>query len=129
MIRIVAALFLIAHGLVHLLWFVVPWNLMEVDGLPYSTNILSGRIDVGRGGIRFVGLLWVVAAVAFVVAGIALLFAIPWWWTATLGAALYSLFLCLLGLPVAKWGLLIDLVIMAILLLGRSYELSFLPFS
>ena len=129
MIRIIAGLFLIAHGLVHLLWFVVPWNLMEVDGLPYSTTILAGRIDIGRGGIRFVGLLWVLAAVAFVVAGIALLFATPWWWPATLGAALYSIFLCLLGLPVAKWGLAIDLLIVVILLLGRSYGLSFLPFS
>ena len=41
MIKIIVAILLVTHGLVHLLLFVVPWNLMEVDGLPYSTTILT----------------------------------------------------------------------------------------
>ena len=84
MIKTIFALFLIAHGLVHLLWFVVPWQITEVDGLPYSTTIFGGRFDLGTGGIRFYGLLWIVPTVVFVVAGIGLLFSAPWWWTLTL---------------------------------------------
>jgi hypothetical protein len=127
-IKTIFALFLIAHGLVHLLWFVVPWQITEVDGLPYSTTILGGRLDLGAGGIRFYGLLWIVPTVAFVLAGIGLLFSAPWWWTLTLGAVAISFLLCILRLPVAKWGALIDVLIAAVLLLGNQYGLTFLPF-
>lgn len=126
--KTVFALFLIAHGLVHLLWFVVPWQITEVDGLPYSTTILGGRLDLGAGGIRFYGLLWIVPTAIFVLAGIGLLFSAPWWWTLTLVAAAISFLLCILGLPVAKWGALIDVLIAAVLLLGNQYGLAFLPF-
>ena len=129
MIQTILAVFLILHGFVYLLWFVVPWNLMEVDGLPYSTKIFTGRVDVGAGGIRFVGLLWVLATIGFVVAGFGLLFSASWWWKAVLGATLFSLFLCILGLPDSKWGGLIDIIILLVLLAGKQYGLSFLPFS
>jgi hypothetical protein len=97
-------------------------------GLPYSTTILGGRLDLGAGGIRFYGLLWIVPTVAFVLAGIGLLFSAPWWWTLTLGAVAISFLLCILRLPVAKWGALIDVLIAAVLLLGNQYGLTFLPF-
>jgi hypothetical protein len=128
MVQVFVAIFLILHGLVHLLWFVVPWRIMEVDGLPYSTTIIGGRIDVGQGGIRFVGLLWILGAIAFVIAGIGLLFSAPWWWTATLLAAIYSLFLSVLGWPDSKYGALIDVLILAVLYFGNQVGLSLLPF-
>ena len=81
MIQVITAIFLILHGAVHLLGFVVPWKIMHVDGMPYTTTVLGGRIDVGNGGIRFVGLLWMLATIAFVMAGIGLLLLAPWWWS------------------------------------------------
>lgn len=128
MVKAVFALFLIAHGLVHLLWFVVPWQLTEVDGLPYSKTILAGRVDLGASGIRVFGLLWVAATIMFVLAGAGLLFSAPWWYTVTLAAAVFSFILCILGLPIAKYGALIDIAIVAVLLLGNQYGLTFLPF-
>ena len=80
----------------------------EVDGLPYSTKLLAGRVNIGDGGIRIFGLLWVVAAIGFVLAGIGLLFSASWWWTLTIGTAVFSFLLCILGLPVAKFGALIS---------------------
>lgn len=127
MIRIIFAIFLMLHGLVHLLWFVVSWQLMDVDGLPYTTTIVSGRVDVGESGIRVVGLLWALGMIGFVAAGIGLLFAAPWWFTVTIGATVYSLFLSVLGWPDSCWGALIDVAILVILLFGDRIGLSFLP--
>jgi len=119
LIQIGLAIFLILHGLVHLLWFVVPWQMTVVDGLPYRTTIFGGNIDVREGGIRFLGLLWVLATIGFVVAGLGLLFSASWWATAVLVAAVYSFLLCLISLPESKWGALIDVGIVAILLFGN----------
>lgn len=128
MLQVIFGIFLILHGLVHLLWFVVPWQITEVDGLPYSTTIIAGRIDLGGSGIRFVGLLWILGTIAFVAAGIGLLLSAPWWWALTIGAAIYSLFLCLLGWSESKWGALINVIISAVLIIGTQFGLSFLPF-
>ena len=66
--------------------------------------------------------------IAFVVAGIGLLFSAPWWWTVTLGTAVYSLLLSILGLPVANFSILIDMAIVAILLIGNRFAYTILPF-
>jgi hypothetical protein len=128
MIRVILALFLILHGLVHLLWFIVPWHLMTVEGLPYSTKIVAGRLDIGDSGIRFVGLLWALATLAFIVAGVGLLFSTSWWFVITVGATLFSLCLSVLAWPDSRWSALIDILILAILLIGNQMQLSFLPF-
>lgn len=113
--HIVFGIFLVLHGLVHLLWFVVPWGLMQVDGLPYNTTIMAGRMDVGDNGIRFVGLLWVIGTLLFVAAGVSLLFSASWWAVLTIIAALFSLFLNILGWPDSRWSALINVAILAFL--------------
>ncbi|MEZ4519632.1 MAG: ABC transporter permease [Chloroflexota bacterium] len=114
MVRWLFAIFLILHGLVHLLWFVVPWKLTTVEGLPYTTRILGGRIDVGDSGIRLVGLLWVVAMLAFVAGGLGVMFSAVWWPWVVVGATVYSLLLCVLGWPDTRWAILINLAILAV---------------
>jgi hypothetical protein len=121
LLRFFLAAFFILHGLVHLLWFVVPWQITTVDGLPYSTKVLMHRIDLGRAGIRVVGLLWLAATVLWVAAGLASIFGAVWWQALAAAAALYSAALCVLGLPDAKYGLAIDLAILLVLLLNRSF--------
>lgn len=62
-----AALFF-AHGVAHLVGFVVPWKLGSFAETPYHTTILSGRIDLGDAGIRVMGLAWLAAGIACAVA-------------------------------------------------------------
>jgi hypothetical protein len=114
MIRIIIAIVLMIHGLIHLLGFVVPWRLATVDGLTYKTTVLAGRFDVGERGTRVIGLLWLVAAVGFVAAGIAVLTLHPWWPALLLIIALFSLIITLLGWPEAQIGVLINLIILAL---------------
>ena len=128
LLQILTAIFLILHGLVHLLWFVVPWQITEVDGLPYRTTIFAGRMDIHENGIKLMGLLWAVATVGFILAGIGLLFSTSWWWSLTMGVALFSLLLNIINVPESKWGAAIDLVIIAVLWFGAQYQLTLLPF-
>jgi len=118
MIRIFVAILLIVHGLVHLLGFVVPWRLATVESLAYKTTLLSGNLDVGEAGIRVIGLLWLLAAIGFVVAGIAAFALHPWWRAVTLGVTLLSLVLCILDWPDTQLGVLINLVILGYLFFG-----------
>lgn len=36
MLQLVLGVIFILHGLVHLLWFAVPWQITTVDGLPIA---------------------------------------------------------------------------------------------
>ena len=121
MLHVMIGVFFVLHGLVHLLWFVVPWQVTTVDGLPYATTILAGRLDVGRAGIRIVGLFWLAATVLWLAAGLALVFAAPWWPGLAAAAAVFSAALCVLGLPVAKYGLAINAAILLLLVLNQSF--------
>ena len=122
MLKLAVGVFFVLHGLVHLLWFVVLWRITTVDGLPYSTTVLAHRIDVGDTGIRVVGLLWLVATLGWVAAGFGLIFLVPWWQGLTIAVALFSSALCILGLPEAKYGLLINLIVIALLFLGGRFQ-------
>lgn len=106
------------HGIAHLVGFVVPWRLAELQEAPYKTTLLAGAIDVGAAGIRVVGLLWLAAALAFVMAGAGVATLSLWWRSVTVYAAVFSLALSILGWPESKYGVAINLVILALLALG-----------
>jgi hypothetical protein len=112
MLRILAAVGLAVHGLIHLIGFVVAWRLVEVQGFAYSTTAAWGRIELGDVGARVVGLGWLLAAACFVAAGIGVwqraTWAAPW----TGLAAVVSLVLCVLGSPAAIRGVWIDVAIL-----------------
>lgn len=111
-----ATLFLTVHGLIHLMGFAAYWPLAEIQELPYKTTLLGGRWHVGAGGMRIFSLLWLLAAVGFVAAAIALVMHQGWWLPALVGVTLLSLALCALDWSVAFRGALIDIVILIALL-------------
>ena len=71
--RIVVAALLIIHGVAHLPGFVVPWRLVAPREMPYKTTLFAGLVNVGDAGIRVVGMLWLVAALALAMCGIGVL--------------------------------------------------------
>lgn len=109
--RIVIAIFLALHGFAHFAGFAMSFGLAE--SIPYRTTVLGGTVDLGDGGIRVIGVLWVLAALAFLTASAAAMTSQDWWITATLIAAVTSLVLCLLSLPEARIGVLLNLLILA----------------
>ena len=67
--RIALSVFFIVHGIAHLTGLLVPWQLAPSAEMPYTTKVLGGTADLGPVGIGMVSILWLLAAVAFVVAG------------------------------------------------------------
>ena len=107
--RLVAA-FLAAHAIAHLAGFAWPWWLME--SAPYAEPSPNGAMFSGDTAMAVMSSLWLVAAAAFMVAGLAVLDH----WRAcrriTTAAALGSLVLCLLSWPGSLLGIPINIAIL-----------------
>lgn len=69
-LRSVAAAVLAVHGLIHLIGFLVPWRIAQVEGFAYRTTALGGSVELGTTGAQVVGLAWLKIAVGFVVAAV-----------------------------------------------------------
>ena len=123
--HIIIGLFFIAHGVAHLVGFLSYWRLADFEEMPYSTKQLMGRFDAGETGIRVIGVLWLIGALAFIASGLGLIFLQPWWQTLTLYTTIYSLALSILGLPFSRYGLIINIIILGYLFLGD--RLGWLP--
>ena len=110
--RLALAALMILHGIAHLVGFAGSWHVGE---LPYKTTVLGGRVDLGDAGIRATGVLWLAAAVAFVIVGMGTALNYSWWARATMYVALASLALTIIEFPAAKLGLVVNLGILAVL--------------
>jgi len=119
--RIAIAILMAIHGVAHLPGFVAPWRLATLEGMPYRTTALSGAVEIGDAGVRAVGVLWLLAAIAFWVAAAGAALDTRWWGTLALGAALASMMLCVIGWPDARIGLPVNLLIVTALVLGRRF--------
>jgi hypothetical protein len=125
-IKNLLAIFLVLHGLIHLIGFVVPWKIIQTSEFPYTTTVLARKVALGAIGVRLVGLLWLLAAVLYVIAGYGLWTLAPWWQGYTLGVTAFSLVLCVIGWPEAQFGFYIDVVLLALLLFGGRIGIGFL---
>lgn len=118
--RFIIGLVLIAHGLAHRVGFVTTWRIGPGKNAPYNTTVLNGFVDLGEIGIRAMGILWLVAGLAFVAAGIGVTVAAAWGGIVTLDAAMFSLILGIIGWPDSRVGVFINVAILAYLgLVGR----------
>lgn len=109
------AVFLVLHGFAHLVGFAGSWGLSA--GIVPQTALLNGRIPLGIEAVRMMGILWAVLAAAFVFAAVGVARQEPWWATATIVIASASFTMCVLGLPDAKIGVFVNVVIIAAVLL------------
>ncbi|MCM3881975.1 MAG: hypothetical protein ND807_17845 [Vicinamibacterales bacterium] len=113
-LRIAMGVFLIVHGIAHLVGFVVPWQLMKAPDLPYRTTIFGGAIDVGAVGIKIVGVLWLILAIAVAGLGTSYL-ANRLSYPAALGIVGASLLMSIAGWPDARIGVAINAVLLVAL--------------
>ena len=117
--RFALSFLLIAHGVAHLVGFVVPWKLASMPEMPYRTTVLGGSVDLGHAGIRVVGVFWLAVAVGFAATGAALVLNKPWL-TAGVALACVSLVLCAMQWPDTRIGVAVNLFLLATLYVIRS---------
>lgn len=118
--QIIVGILMALHGVAHIPGFVVSWRLADLQGMPYHTSLFGGRLQVGDAGMRVVGILWLVAALAFVAVGIAAFFDRSWWMTAGLAVVVLSLALCATEIRAARVGVVVNAVLLGLLLALRS---------
>lgn len=111
----VFAVFLVLHGLVHVIGFTVPWRLGGLRGSEYSTAIVYRSIEVGDAIVKLIGVVWLAAAVALVVVGVMVWRGHALALRATVAVLLLSLAICAIDLPGSVMGLAIDVVLLALL--------------
>lgn len=116
--RFAIAMVFFVHGFAHTVGFVVPWRIAALEEAPYKTTILSGKLDIGHIGIRIVGLLWLLTALAFFAAGGLVIGRLEAWQPLTLSVTSFSLLLCVLGLPESRIGIPINIGILICILVG-----------
>ena len=110
--KIIAAIVLALHGLIHLMGTFAYLRILEIPSLPYKTIFLGGRIDLGEVGTGVFGALWGVAAIGFVVASIAMLTNRSWWRLVLLAVTLLSLVITILDSSLAFAGVVLNVVIL-----------------
>lgn len=121
--RIVLGVFLIAHGLVHLM-YVIPEPDQKAGNLQWPFHLdrswALSNLGLGQGAVRTVGLLLMIATIAgFALAGFALLASLGWWSAAAIVGAAFST--ALLGLyfhPLLVLGLAINAFVLSVAGLG-----------
>jgi hypothetical protein len=111
-LRIAAAAIVAAHGLIHLIGFVVPWGISTVEGFPYRTMALGGAIAFGDTGARAIGVVWLACAVGFAVAGLGIWRHASWALPLTAALVIVSIAACILGLPETSAGIVVNAVIL-----------------
>ncbi len=71
------AVLLVAHGAIHALGFIWAFDLGEVEGLGGPSMIIDG-LDSGHPAILAFGILWLVAMVGFMIAGVGVALRTSW---------------------------------------------------
>ena len=115
----VGGVFVILHGLVHLMGFVAYWPITELKDLPYKTSLLNGKWDIGPKGMRLISLFWLIAGIAFVLSAGAMMTRHPRWFFLMTVTTLFSLILTLTDWAPAFRGAVINAVILIILAVSR----------
>ena len=124
--RILASVFLVLHGLVHLLYFAESARIFELKpGMIWPAGSWALSRPLGNNGTRtFASVFCILVAAGFVVGAVGLLLGQPWWRVSVVASAVVSAVLYLLCLDgrlrnldgQGAVGLLLDVLILATIL-------------
>jgi 2-hydroxy-6-oxonona-2,4-dienedioate hydrolase len=113
--RVALSVFLLLHGVAHLVGFLSPWGLAPAPAsaaAPPSNVLFGGRLTLSDATARGFGLVWLIVAVAFAVVAVGVWRRAPWSWPALAGVSLISLALSAAWWPTARIGVLINAAIL-----------------
>ncbi len=114
MTRYALAAAIAAHGVIHLIGFVVPWQLAAIAGFPYRTTVLDATADLGTVGARVVGIVWLACAIGFIAAAVGIARRSSWALPLTATLAAVSLAICIIGGPETAAGIVVNAAILSV---------------
>jgi len=120
--RLLIAFFFIAYGIAHLAGFLVYWKFIDIEGFPWRNDFFNGRYEVGDNGVWAVGIVWLVLGLAFILAGILAVATNAAWEIFTLITATGSLVLSAACRPETRYGVVINIVIIAFLIVNIFFS-------
>ncbi|MDF9798637.1 hypothetical protein OKW21_003900 [Catalinimonas alkaloidigena] len=106
--KLVFAILLFLHALIHLMGFVKAFKFAEVSQLSMSIS-------------KAAGIVWLVAAVVLIVTSIAFLLNKEWWWMIGIFALLFSQGLIIFYWSDAKFGTLANIILLIGIVLSYSH--------
>ena len=109
--KYVLVVLLALHGLVHGLGFAATWKIGPVVAVSATPSLVPGLVP-GGAPVQVLGVLWLVALIAFAAAAFGLLTDRTWWRSVAVTAAVVSLALCIAWWSDAKAGAVIDIGIL-----------------
>ena len=112
--RIIFSIFLFLHGIAHLVGFLVPWQIVKMDDMPYKTTLFLDKINIGDIGIRIIGIIWLLIALAFCYAGWITFYRMDYCLTCTLTVTIISLVFCIVAIPDSHIGIYINIILIII---------------
>jgi len=125
MLKIVYSVFLLIHGFAHLVGFLVNWKIIKDKEVTYKTTIFDGKIDIGDLGTRVLGLIWLLVGVYFGYIGYKS-FTNPLLLSEiALYLGILSFGLSFSGWPDAKFGVVVNIILISFLILIKFSILSF----
>ena len=119
------SIFLFLHGIAHLVGFVVPWRIAKMDDMPYKTTLFSGKIDIGDIGdigIRFIGIIWLLLALAYFYSSWITYQQVDYWLPYTFIITIVSLIFCVLALPDSHIGIYINIALIVLYYLNDHFR-------
>jgi hypothetical protein len=118
--RLALGFFLVLHGLAHSPGVLGSWKLATFEEVSYRPNILLE--DASEWVVALLGVVWLIAGAAFIIAGLGLLLRAVWWPRVATLAVVASLVVTTLWREDAVVGLVIDVGVLVLLvgLFGRS---------
>jgi hypothetical protein len=118
-IRLMAAGLLVIHGGIHALGFFSAWEVAKIEGIGGPSFLLDG-LEAGHPAIIAFGLLWLVAMVGFMTAGVGAALDTAWWLFLAGIAAGVGLVPTIVWWNDAWIGAVVNFCILAAVTLGRS---------
>ncbi|MFC2156301.1 hypothetical protein ACFLT9_00560 [Acidobacteriota bacterium] len=118
--KIVVAIFIFIHGFAHIVGFLAYWKILKNPDMPYKTTIIFDKVNVGDVGMRILGVIWLLTAVAFAYVGYGVLTQMPLWLSYAWIVTAISMALCISGWPETKFGVIANVLISLFLVLEKN---------
>jgi hypothetical protein len=120
--KLAIILLLTFHGLIHAMGFAGTWDLAEFEASRTPTNFVSA--EAGSSTARWLGILWMLALIAFLIAALLLLTGSPAWRPAALAAASISMIPVVLWWQNAPMGAVANGLVVVAVLFADQLELA-----